>query len=48
MDRRELTRVLASLTEDEYQQVTAEARGGDTPDVKAVILRELARHNGSD
>ena len=48
MDRTQLVHALASMTDREYEEVTAEARGGDTADVKAVILRELARHNGSD
>ncbi len=43
MELRELTRILASLTEDEYRQVVTEARGADTLDVKTLIYRELAR-----
>jgi len=43
MDRRELVRVLATLTDQEYRDVTTEARGDDDTDIRAVIARELNR-----
>lgn len=41
MDRRELTRVLASLNDAEFTEVVNEARGIPL-DVKSLIERELA------
>ena len=41
MDRRELVRVLATMTDAEYRDLTAEARGVDNTDIRAVISREL-------
>ncbi len=41
MDRQELVRVLATMTEGEYRDLTLEARGVDDTDVRSIILREL-------
>ncbi|KUI42316.1 hypothetical protein AU197_14475 [Mycobacterium sp. IS-1590] len=43
MDRRELTRILASLTDSEFGELVTEARTGLTVDVKSLIERELAK-----
>ena len=46
MELRELARALASLTQEEFAAVTAEARGVIDHDVKAATIRELGRIEG--
>ena len=43
MDRHELIRILASMSDAEFAEVIAEARGAGPVDVKELIEREIAR-----
>ena len=43
MDRQELIRTLAAMTEVEYRDLALEARGVDDNDIRSIITRELTR-----
>lgn len=41
MNREELVRILSSMTNAEFSELAAEARGVDDSDIRNVIVREL-------